>query len=99
MTKLQAIIERLFEFEKELNLLLDEEKYEQLQQQQALFGDLLKDFLNKHSESELTSVIEQLKKLKSMVKLLQERAETNSKKLKEKSILLKRNKNKIKAYK
>lgn len=99
MTKLQAIIERLFEFTKELNILLDEEKYEQFQQQQALFGDLLKDFINKHSESELSSVVEQLKKLKSMVKLIQDRADANSKELKKKSILLKRNKNKIKAYK
>ena len=99
MTKSQAIIERLFEFPKKLNSLLDEEKYEQFQQQQALFGDLLKDFINKHSESELSSFIEQLKQLKSMIKLTQDRAEENSKKLKEKSLSLQRNKKKIQAYK
>jgi len=99
MTNIQAKLERLFEFEKKLNQLLDDEQYELFQQQQALFGDLIKDFLNKHSEDELTSVMEQLKKLQHSVKLLQERTDTSFKQLKEKSLLLQRNKKNIKAYK
>jgi len=99
MTSIQAKLERLFEFEKKLNQLLDDEQYELFQQQQALFGDLIKDFLNKHSEDELTSVMEQLKKLQHSVKLLQERTDTSFKQLKEKSLLLQRNKKNIKAYK
>jgi len=99
MTSIQAQLERLSEFEKKLNQLLDDEQYELFQQQQALFGDLIKDFLNRHSEDELNSVLAQLKSLRSRVKLLQERTIVSSKQLKEKSLLLQRNKNKIKAYK
>jgi len=99
MTNTQTKLERLFTFEKELNQLLDEEQYTLFEQQQALFGDLLKDFLNTHSKDELTSMLEQLKDLQKMVKLLQERAKSHSKQLKEKSLQLQRNKNNIKAYK
>ena len=49
MNNIRAKLEQIFEFEKELNHLLDEEKYESFQQQQELFGDQLKDFLNKYS--------------------------------------------------
>jgi len=99
MTNLQAKIELLFEFEKKLNLLLDEEEYELFEQQQALFGEQLKNFITKHSEVELCSVIEPLKRLQNMIKLLQDRTTTSSKQLKDKSLLLHRNKKKIKAYK
>jgi len=99
MTRIHAKLEQLFEFDKKLNQLLDEEQYELFQQQQDLFSDLLKDFLNRHSEDELNSVLAQLKSLRSSVKLLQERTIVSSKQLKEKSLLLQRNKNKIKAYK
>lgn len=99
MNRFEAKIERLFEFLNELNELLDQEDYVNFQQQQDLFGDLLKDFLNKHSESELNSVIDQLKKIKIEVKTLKERTDKDAKNLKEKSLSFQRNKNKIKAYK
>lgn len=99
MTNVQAKLERLFEFEKKLNLILDEEQYELFLQQQALFGDQVKDLLSKHSEDELNSVIKQLKKLQHNIQLLQDRADVFYKQLKEKSLALQRNKNKIKAYK
>lgn len=99
MTNTQAKLEILFEFEKKLNQLLDEEEYELFLQQQNLFGDQLKNFLNNHSEDELVSVIEHLKRLKSMVESLQQRADIYTKQLKEKSLKLQRNKKKIQAYK
>ena len=99
MNRFEAKIERLFEFLNELNVLLDQEDYVKFQQQQELFGDLLKDFLNKHSESELNSIIDQLKKIKIKVKTLKERTDKDAKNLKEKSLFFQRNKNKIKAYK
>jgi len=99
MNRFEAKIERLFEFLNELNELLDQEDYVKFQQQQALFGDLLKDFLNKHSESELNSIIGQLKKIKIEVKILKDRTDKDAKNLKEKSLSFQRNKNKIKAYK
>lgn len=99
MTNTQAKLEILFEFEKKLNQLLDEEEYELFLQQQNLFGDQLKNFLNNHSEGELVSVIEHLKRLKSMVESLQQRADIYTKQLKQKSLQLQRNKKKIQAYK
>ena len=74
MTNIQAKLERLFEFNKELHLLLENKEYEEFQKQQELFGDLVKDFLNKHDEKELVSVIKPLKRLKNMVKLLIKRS-------------------------
>jgi|GEM_PF-4406100 len=99
MTNTQAKLELLFEFDKKLNQLLDEEEYDLFLQQQALFGDQVKKFLNSHSENELVNVIEHLKRLKIMVESLQKRADMYTKLLKEKSLKLQRNKNKIKAYK
>ncbi len=99
MTNIQAKIEILFEFNKKLNQLLDEEQHERFLQQQNLFGDQVKDCLNSYSEGELLTVIGSLKRLQVMVKELQVRAEQCTKKLKEKSLTLQRNKKKIKAYK
>lgn len=99
MTNIQAKLEQLFEFERKLNETLEREEYELFFQQQALFGDQVKDFLNKHSQTELNNELKQLKRLKSMIKLLQEKSEAYTKTLKEQSLLLQRNKNKIKAYK
>lgn len=99
MTNTQAQLELLFEFDKKLNQLLDEEEYDLFLQQQGLFGEQVKNFLNSHSENELVNVIEHLKRLKIMVESLQQRANTYTKRLKEKSLKLQRNKNKIKAYK
>ena len=82
-----------------IHLLLENEEYEEFQKQQELFGDLVKDFLNKHDEKELVSVIKPLKRLKNMVKLLQEQSEECAQELKQQSLSLKRNKNKIQAYK
>jgi len=99
MTNIQAKIEILFEFNKQLNQLLDEEEHDRFLQQQNLFGDQVKDCLNSYSEEELLTVIDSLKRLKIMVKELQIRADQCTKQLKDKSLTLRRNKKKIKAYK
>ena len=99
MTNIQAQLEQLFELEKKLNGLLDEEEYGQFQQQQELFGDKIKYLLDKNSEEQLSIVVEQLKHLERSVLLLQQRADVNFNQLKEKSLLLQRNKRNIKAYK
>lgn len=99
MTYTQAKLDRIFEYVNKLNVILDEQEYEQFVQQQDLFSDLLKDFLKKHSQEELNSVIEHLKRLQQAVNLLQERSSNESKQLKQKSLALQRNKNKVNAYK
>ena len=99
MTNIKAQLELLFEFEKKLNLLLDEEQYELFQQQQDLFTDQIKNLLDNNSESDLSAVITELKLLESKIEALQTRSASYFEQLKEKSLLQKRNKNKIKAYK
>ena len=99
MTNIQAKLEVLFEFEKKLTLLLAEEEYEKFKLQQDLFSDQIKDLLSKHSENELNNVIADLKKLQNKVQLLQQQADACYLSLKNKSLLLQRNKSKINAYK
>lgn len=99
MNNIKAKLEQIFEFEKELNILLDEEDYESFKQQQDLFGDQLKDFLKKYSQAELNEEITQLKRLDDLVEKLRERADIDAKKLKAQSLKMQRNKSKINAYK
>lgn len=99
MNNIKAKLEQIFEFEKELNILLDEENYSSFQQQQELFGDQLKDFLNKYSQHELNEEIKQLKRLEGLVQDLQKRANIDTQKLKGLSLQMQRNKKKINAYK
>ena len=99
MTSINAKIERLFEFVKKLNELLDEQEYEQFLLQQALFSDLLKDFMNRHAENELNATLGQLRALQEEIDLLQQRSNNDTQELKQKSLLLQRNKSKISAYK
>jgi len=99
MNNIKAKLEQIFEFEKELNILLDEEDYESFKQQQDLFGDQLKDFLKKYSQAELNEEITQLKRLDDLVQKLRERADIDAKKLKAQSLKMQRNKSKINAYK
>ena len=99
MNNIKAKLEQIFEFEKELNILLDEEDYESFKQQQDLFADQLKDFLKKYSQTELNEEITQLKRLDDLVQKLRERADIDAKKLKAQSLKMQRNKSKINAYK
>jgi hypothetical protein len=55
--------------------------------------------LNSQPQQVLSDNIAHLKKLKNSVELLQQRADTEFNQLKDKSLSLQRNKNKIKAYK
>ncbi|TEW51608.1 hypothetical protein [Psychromonas algicola] len=99
MNNIKAKLEQIFEFEKELNILLDEEDYESFKQQQDLFAAQLKDFLKKYSQAELNEEITQLKRLDDLVEKLRERADIDAKKLKAQSLKMQRNKSKINAYK
>jgi len=99
MTNIQAQLEKLFEFEKQLHILLDNEEYQQFQEQQDLFTAQLKFLLDNNSEDVLVTVITQLKQLENVIEQLKSRADIYFEQLKEKSLLQRRNKSKIKAYK
>ncbi|PKG39896.1 hypothetical protein [Psychromonas sp. Urea-02u-13] len=99
MNTTQAQLERLFELEKELNILLDEERYEEFLPQQDQFSAQIKYLLDNSPEEEMLRVISQLQRLENAVELLQQRSNVYFLQLKEKSLLQRRNKSKIKAYK
>jgi len=99
MDNVKVKLEQIFEFEKKLNVLLDEEEYELFQQQQELFSEQLKKFLKEYTQDELNEEILQLKRLEELVQKLHERADNDTKKLKAQSLTMQRNKNKINAYK
>jgi rRNA-processing protein FCF1 len=94
-TKLQ----QLFALEKELFLLLENEEYESFQQRQNDFSEQIKQLLDNHPAEILSVVIEELKALESAVENLQSHSKKHFLKLKQQSLLNKRNKKKINAYK
>lgn len=92
-------LDALFAFELQLQVLLDEEKYELFQQQQDIFSAQISSLLSNNSSEELSTVVEKLKVLETKISALQLKASRCYQQLKEKSLLQKRNKDKIKAYK
>ena len=98
-TKIDLQLDALQEQQVKLSTLLDDAQYEEFQLQQTIFSDQIKDLLTSNSAETLSTVIDQLKMVEEQVKILQKKSEQHFKQLKEQSLLQKRNKNKIKAYK
>jgi len=92
-------LDTLLKQQLKLSALLDDAKYEEFQHQQDIFSDKIKALLDSHSSETLSTVIDQLKILEKQIATLQKKSEQHFKELKEQSLLQKRNKNKIKAYK
>lgn len=92
-------LDELFKLEKQLTALLENEEYEQFQQQQDIFTAQIRDVLDSNSPETLTTVINELKQLDTSITVLQNKSEECCRQLKEKSLLQKRNKNKLNAYK
>ena len=68
-------LNNLFNLEKELSSLLDNEEYEAFQLQQDNLTDQIKALLDNNKPEVLTTVIDQLKELESAVGQLQTRSE------------------------
>lgn len=98
-SNIESQLIKLFKFEKQLHLLLENEQYEQFQQQQDLFSEQISTLLDSNSAATLNRVIDKLKQLEANIAILQSKSENCFKQLKEKSLLQRRNKNKISAYK
>lgn len=92
-------LDELFKLEKQLTALLENEQYEQFQQQQDIFTAQIRELLDSNSPETLASVINELKQLDTSISILQNKSELCCQLLKQKSLLQKRNKNKINAYK
>lgn len=92
-------LQQLFALEKELFLLLEKQQYESFQQRQNDFSEQIKQLLENHPEEILSAAIEELKALESAVENLHSHSEKHFLKLKQQSLLNKRNKKKINAYK
>ncbi|WP_415227113.1 hypothetical protein [Psychromonas sp.] len=98
-TTIELQLDELLKLEQQLTTFLDEEEYDLFQQQQTVFSDQIKNLLTNNSPETLSTVIEQLKTLETNIATLQNKSAQHFKQLKEKSLLQKRNKSKIKAYK
>ena len=96
---IQAQLTKLLEHESQLNTFLDNQEYDLFQEQQNLFSKKIKSILDNSSIESLNTVLEPLKALEIRVIALQRKSELHFNQLKEKSLLQKRNKNKLKAYK
>jgi len=92
-------LEALIKLEQQLTALLENEQYEQFQQQQDIFTAQIRDVLDSNSPETLATVINELKQLDASITLLQNKSEKYCQQLKQKSLLQKRNKNKLNAYK
>lgn len=98
-TEIDRQLDALLQQQVKLSALLDDAQYEKFQQQQTIFSNQIENLLTNHSAETLSTVIDQLKLVEERIKVLQKKSEQHFKQLKEQSLLQKRNKNKIKAYK
>ncbi len=98
-SKIEQQLDELFKLEQQLTTFLDQQEYDLFQQQQDIFSNQIKTLLDSNSAETLSTVIEQLKTLETNIATLQNKSEQHFKQLKEMSLLQKRNKNKLKAYK
>jgi len=99
MNEINATFEQFFIFEKALNALLDDENFDAFSEQQAHFQNQLEAFLKGCSAQQLEQQVVHIERLASLVEQLHQRAERETKKLKDQSLALQRNKKKINAYK
>jgi hypothetical protein len=92
-------LDELFELQQHLHRLLDKELYPEFQEQQEILAKEIKLFIEDNSADTLNTVIEKLRQFEEELALLKNRAAFCFKQLKDKSLLHRRNKNRIKAYK
>ena len=92
-------LDALLTLQKQLNILLKEEQYEDFLQQQIILSQQIKEFMDSHSPDSLTQVLNKLRRLEEKTTALTIQAESHFKQLKDKSLLQQRNKNRLKAYK
>lgn len=98
-TLIQTQLEKLLEHELQLNIILDNQDYKSYQEQESLFSEQVKLFIINNSTESLNNITEQIKDFELKIKALQKKSEAHLNQLKEKSLLQRRNKNKLKAYK
>ncbi|AGH81997.1 hypothetical protein PCNPT3_10295 [Psychromonas sp. CNPT3] len=99
MLNIQTQLLALFKLQTKLHQILDDENYELFQQQQVFFSDQVNALLYNNPEPILVGVIDDLKRLEDAIATLQSRSKKVHQQLKDKSLLQKRNKSKIQAYK
>ncbi len=99
MQHIQQQIEHLFQLAQALDHSLSAQDFDQFKTLEMKYSQQLKKLLDKQNKSALLAVIEDLKKLEQVTGIVQGRAKQSFLQLKEQSLLQKRNKSKIKAYK
>jgi predicted RND superfamily exporter protein len=92
-------LDELFELQQQLHRLLNKEQYQEFQEQQEVLAKEIRVLIENNSAECLNRVVEKLRQLEEELALLKCRAEVSFKLLKDKSLLQRRNKNRLKAYK
>ena len=99
MKEIEFQINNLLELKNELGELLEEKSYEEFKQKQNELAKSIHHFFEKNTKESINLVIPKLKKLEEDIDKLQSTATKELQDLKRKSLLQKRNKNKLNAYK
>ena len=89
----------LFQLSDLLDNCLNNKNFELFQTLEQEFSAEMKHFLDKKDQQTLLQYLPQLKMLEKRIRAIQEKAAVNRQSLKDQSLLQKRNKNKLKAYK
>lgn len=97
-TSIEQLLDELLMQQQQLEVLLKEEQYEAFQQQQITLSLQIKRLMNNHSQESLITVFTKLQVLEKKTIQLKALAEVHFKQLKDKSLLQRRNKNRLKAY-
>ena len=97
--RIDVQIDNLFRLEKVLTKLLEEKKYEDFNQKQRSLLKELKSFFENNPVDSIAVYSLQLKTLESNINKLEKTAKEKLQLLRNQSLLQKRNKNKLNAYK
>lgn len=99
MKEIELQINDLLELKNELDELLEKKSYEEFEQKQNELAKSIHHFFEKNSKKSMNEFILKLKELEENIDKLQSTATKELQDLKRRSLLQKRNKNKLNAYK
>ena len=99
MTEIEFQINDLLELQNELRKLLKDKSYEEFEQKQNELAKSIRNFFEKNTKESMAKFIPKLKEIEGDINHLQDMATKELQDLKHKSLMQKRNKNKLNAYK
>lgn len=99
MKEIEFQIDDLLELKNELKALLESKSYEEFEQKQNELAKSIRNFFEKNTKESMIKFIPKLKELEENINHLQDMATKELQDLKSRSLIQKRNKKKLNAYK